>query len=148
MIFVDWNALIRHIDRSLPGKGLWMQCVPVFDDDALTEEGVGLAIQREPVSAVPRSVEDRWYSVVFFRVVPDPAATGPDGDFLEGRGDTTDDWEVVVGYQGEHDTLEEAIQEAKGLTRDLPKSAIYPTTQKLAAALDQVEDPEDLEDIA
>lgn len=148
MIFVDWNTLIRHIDRSLPGKGLWMQCVPVLDDDAPTEEGVGLAVQRESVSAVLRSGEDLWYSVVFFRVVPDPAATRPDGDFLQGRGDTADDWEIIVGYQVEHETLEEAIDEAKGLSRDLPKSTIYPTTQKLAAALDQVEDPEALDDIA
>lgn len=145
MIFVDWNALIRHIDRSLPGRGLWMQCVPVFDDDAPTEEGVGLAIQRE---SAPGSSDDLWYPVVFFRVVPDPAATGPDGAFLEGRGDTTGDWEILVGYQGEHDTLEDAIKEAKSLTRDLPKSAIYPTAEKLAAALDRVEDPEDLEEIA
>ena len=63
---MDWNFLIGHIDRALPGRGLWMQCVPVFDDDAPTEEGVGLAVQRAP------GPKGRSYAVVFFSVVPDP----------------------------------------------------------------------------
>ncbi len=65
MSCVDWNAMIRHISGALPGLGLWMQCVPVFDEDSPTEEGVGLAIQRES------GPKGRWYTVVFFSVVPD-----------------------------------------------------------------------------
>ncbi len=147
MFRVDWNALIRHIDRSLPGRGLWMQCVPVFDaPDAAggaTEEGVGLAIQRE---SGPKA---RWYKVVFFRVVPDEEALDEStGDFLPGRGDETADWVVKVGYEGDHDTLKEAIEEAKGLARDLPTGGVYSTHEIREAILDGVSDPEDLEEIA
>lgn len=144
MFRVDWNALIRHIDRSLPGRGLWMQCVPVFDaPDAPTEEGVGLAIQRES------GPKGRWYKVVFFRVVPDEDALDPEnGDFLPGRGDETADWVVEVGYEGDHDTLAEGIDEAKDLARDLPTGGVYATHEIREAILDGVTDPEDLEEIA
>ncbi len=144
MFPVDWNALIRHISRELPGLQLWIQCVPVFDDDAPTEEGVGLAVQRESGPGNP----GRWYTVVFFSVVPDPGAAGEDGRFLPGRGEEVSDWAVEVGYQGDHDTLEEAIDEAKGLARDLPMSGIYRTHERREAILDRVTDPEDLEEIA
>ena len=142
MFSMDWNALIRHISRALPGLGLWMQCVPVFDDDAPTEEGVGLAVQR---ASGPKG---RWYTVVFFSVVPDPGATGVDGTFLPGRGEEVADWAVEVGYQGDHDTLQEAIDDAKGLARDLPMSGIYRTHERREKILDQVSDPEDLEETA
>ena len=142
MLPMDWNALIRHISCALPGLGLWMQCVPVFDDDAPTEEGVGLAIQRQS------GPKGRWYTVVFFSVVPDPAAVGEGGTFLPGRGDEVADWAVEVGYEGEHDTLREAIDDAKGLARGLPMSGIYRTHERREAILDQVTDPEDLEEIA
>jgi hypothetical protein len=147
MIPVDWNALVRHIDRSLPGRGLWMQCEPVFDDDRPTEEGVGLAIQREP-AGTPAGNPGRWYTVAFFSVVPAPEAVGDDGRFLPGRGEEVSDWTVQVGYQGDHDNLGEAIDEAKDLARDLPTSGIYRTNERLEAILDQVTDPEDLEEIA
>lgn len=145
MIPVDWNALIRRVNAELPGLCLWMHCAPVFDDDAPTEEGVGLAIQRESGTRDSR----RWYLVVFFSVVPDLEAVGVDGGFLPGRGEEVSHWSVEVGYQGDHDTLEEALEEAKSLARHLPKSALYPTEERLAAVLDQVNDPEDnLEQIA
>ena len=142
MFPMDWNALIRHIDRALPGRGLWMQCVPVFESDRPTEEGVGLAIQRES------GPKGRWYSPVFFSVVPDPVAVGADGHFLPGRGEEASDWTVDVGYRGDHDTLEEAIEEAKGLAADLPMDGLYRTKERLDAILDRVTDPEDLEEIA
>jgi hypothetical protein len=142
MFPVNWNALIRHIDRSLPGRGLWMHCAPVFDSDRPTEEGVGLAVQRE---SGPRG---RWYLVVFFAVVPSTEAVGPDGGFLPGRGDDVCDWAVEVGYQGDHDTLEGAVGEAKGLAEGLPKSALYPNPERVRAFLDQVTDPGGLEEIA
>ncbi|MDQ3316864.1 MAG: hypothetical protein M3522_05955 [Actinomycetota bacterium] len=141
MFFVDWNALIRLIDRSLPGRGLWMHCAPVFDPDRPTEEGVGLAVQRES------GPKGRWYVVVFFSVVPSPEAVGPDGDFLPGRGEEVSDWVVDVGYQGDFDALEEAIGEAKDLAPRLPKSAIYPTAERFHAFLEEVTDPGDLEEI-
>ena len=116
-----------------------MQSVPVLDEpDAPTGEGVGLAIQRES------GPKGRWYEVVFFRVVPDEAALGSDGDFLPGRGEEASDWIVEVGYRGEHDDLEDAVEETKGLAGDLPMSRIYHTPERLAAILDEVSDPEDL----
>ena len=120
-----------------------MQCVPVFDDaaGAGTEEGVGLAIQREG------DASGRWYAVVFFRVVPDEGALERGGDFLPGRGDEVADWVVEVGYEGDHDTLAEAIREAKGLARDLPTGGVYATHEIREKILDQVSDPEDLEEI-
>jgi len=142
MFPMDWNALIRHIDRALPGRGLWMQCVPVFDSDRPTEEGIGLAIQRES------GPKGRWYSTIFFSVVPDPDAVGADGGFLPGRGEEAADWTVDVGYRGDHDTLEAAIDEAKGLAADLPINGMFRTEERLDAILDQVTDPEDLEEIA
>ncbi len=142
MFPMDWNALIRHIDRALPGRGLWMLCVPVFDGDRTTEEGVGLAIQRES------GPKDRWYSTVFFSVVPDPDAVGADGTFLPGRGEQAADWTVDVCYRGEHDTLQAAIYEAKGLAADLPMNHVFVTEERLDAILDRVTDPEDLEEIA
>ncbi|MBA3388551.1 MAG: hypothetical protein H0U02_04185 [Rubrobacter sp.] len=142
MIPVDWNALIRQIDRSLPGLSLWMHCAPVFDDDSPTEESVGLAIQRQS------GPKGRWYVVVFFRVVPDPAAVDEVGLFPPGRGQETSDWTVNVGYQGDHDNLEEAVAEAKDLARHLPSSALYPNEERLAAFLGKVTDPEDLEETA
>ena len=116
-----------------------MQSVPVLDDDSPIDEGVGLAIQRES------GPKGRWYEVVFFRVVPDEEALRADGDFLPGRGEETSDWIVEVGYQGEHDALEDAIEEAKGLARGLPMSGIYRTPERLEAILDKVSDPEDLD---
>lgn len=142
MIPVDWNALIRRIDRALPGLYLWMHCAPVFDHDAPTEEGVGLAIQR---LSGPKG---RWYMVVFFSVTPDPAAVDEDGLFPPGRGQETSDWIVKVGYQGDHDTLAEAVAEAKDVARHLPRSALYPNEERLAAFLEKVTDPEDLEETA
>jgi hypothetical protein len=137
MIPVDWNELVRHIDRSLPGRGLWMQCVPVFDDDSSTERGVGLAIQKEygPTAS--------WYTVVFFSVVPQADALTDDGDFLSGRGDDPEDWVVELGYQGDFDTLEAAIAEAKVLAARLPISPIFRTPERLHAILDKVSDPDD-----
>jgi hypothetical protein len=137
MIRVDWNELVRHIDRSLPGRGLWTQCVPVLDGDSSTESGVGLAIQKE---YGPRT---NWYSVVFFSVVPDPDALADDGDFLPGRGEETSDWNVEVGYRGDFDTLEEAIRESKDLAGHLPISPIFGTRQKLSEILDKVTDPDE-----
>lgn len=137
---MHWNALIRHIHRALPGLTLWMQSVPVLDrPDAPTWEGVGLAIQRES------GPKGRWYEVVFFRVVPDEEALAPSGDFLDGRGIETSDWIVEVGYRGEHDALEGAIEETKGLARGLPMSGIYRTPERLEAILDKVSDPGDLD---
>lgn len=144
MFPVDWNALIRRVDRSLPGRGLWMHCAPVFDSDRPTEEGAGLAVQRESGPGNP----GRWYVVVFFSVVPSPEAVGPDGDFLPGRGEEASDWVVEVGYRGDHDTLEGAVGEAKELAAGLPSSALYPNPERLRAFLDQVTDPGDLEEIA
>ncbi|MEW6638386.1 MAG: hypothetical protein AB1425_16405 [Actinomycetota bacterium] len=143
MIPVDWNELIRHIDKSLPGRGLWMQCVPVFDEDSPTESGVGLAIQKEYGPGT------NWYTVVFFSVVPDPDALADDGDFLPGRGEETADWNIEAGYQGDFDTLEEAIREAKALAEHLPISPIFGTRERLLDILDKVKDPdEDLQQSA
>ena len=141
MIPVDWNDLIRKIDRELPGLSLWMHCAPVLDDDSEIEQGVGLAVQRESGPGNP----GRWYLVVFFEVLPDPEALDGDGRFLEGRGEDVSDWIVEVGYQGDFDTLREAIGEAKDLAPRLPRSAIYPTEERFHAALEKVNDPEDLE---
>lgn len=139
MDFMDWNDLIRKINRELPGLSLWMHCAPVLDDDSPTEQGVGLAVQRE---AGPKG---RWFLVVFFELLPDPDALDAGGHFLEGRGEDPSDWTVKVGYQGDFDTLEEAIGEAKDLAPRLPRSAIYPTDERFHAALKRVHDPEDLE---
>lgn len=138
MISVDWNALVRHIDRSLPGLCLWMQCVPVRDDDSATEEGVGLALQRlsEPDGR-------RRYLVVFFSIFPSSDATDERSQFLPGRGERTDDWTIEVGYEGAFDLLEEAIHETKSLARDLPMSGIYRTHERREAILDEVADPDD-----
>lgn len=86
--------------------------------------------------------------MVFFRLLPGEGALGEDGDFLPGRGDKASDWVVEVGYRGEHDDLDGAREEAKGLARDLPPNAIYSTHERLVAILDRVSDPEDLEDTA
>lgn len=134
---MDWNELIRYIQRSLPGRDLWMQCMPVFDDDRPTEEGVGLAIQKE------YGPGEEWYSVVFFRVLPRSEALAADGDFLPGRGEDTSDWDVEIGYEGDFDTLARAIEEAKGLGAQLPMSGIYRTRERLFSILDQVRDPDD-----
>jgi hypothetical protein len=143
MIPMDWNELIRHIDKSLPGRGLWMQCVPVLDEDSPTESGVGLAIQKEYGPGT------NWYTVLFFTVVPDPDALAEGGDFLPGRGEKTSDWNVEVGYQGDFDILEEAIAEAKGLAANLPISPIFGTRERLLDILDKVADPdEDLQQSA
>ena len=131
---MHWNEQISHIHRSLPGLTLWMQCVPLLDDDSATEEGVGLATQRE---SEPKG---RWYDVVFFRVVADAGAPGADGDFLPGRGEEISDRIVEVGYRGEHDALEDAIGETKSLAKDLPMSGIYRTPERLEAILDKVTD--------
>jgi hypothetical protein len=85
-----------------------------------------------------------WYTVVFFAVVPDPDAVGPDCAFLPGRGEEVSDWAVRAGYQGDHDRLEDAVGEAKELAAGLPKSGLYPSPERLRAFLDQVTDPEDL----
>ncbi len=121
---------------------MWMLCVPVFDGDRTTEEGVGLGIQRES------GPKGHWYSTVFFSVVPDPDAIGADGIFLPGRGEEAPDWTVDVGYRGGHDTLQAAIHEAKGLAADLPMNCMYGNKERLDAILDWVTDPDDLEEIA
>lgn len=139
MIPVDWNDLIRNINRELPGLSLWMHCAPVLDDDSEIEQGVGLAVQRE------WGPKGRWYLVVFFELLPEPDTLDNAGRFLEGRGDDVSDWIVKVGYQGDFDTLEEAIGEARDLAPRLPRSAIYPTEERFHAALERVNDPEDLE---
>ncbi len=139
MMPVDWNDLIRKINRELPGISLWMHCAPVLDDDSEIEQGVGLAVQRES------GPKGRWYLVVFFGVVPEPEALADHGRFLAGRGEDPADWVVKVGYQEDFDTLQEAISEAKGLAPRLPRSAIYPTEERLVAFLEKVTDPEDLE---
>lgn len=139
MMPVEWNVLISKIDRELPGLSLWMHCAPVLDDDTETEQGVGLAVQRES------GPKGRWYLVVFFELLPDRDALDDEGRFLEGRGDDPSDWAVRVGYQGDFDTLEDAIGEAKDLAPRLPRSAIYPTEERFHAALERVNDPEDLE---
>lgn len=144
MMPVDWNELIRHINRSMPGVCLWMQCVPVWDDDSPTEEGVGLTIQRllDPGGG-------RHYQVIYFSVVPDPEATDEHGLFLPDRGDRTSDWTIESGYDGDFDTLEGAIAEAKSLARNLPMSGIFRTHERREAILDKVTDPdEDLEQSA
>jgi hypothetical protein len=135
--YPTWNELVRHIDRSLPGRGLWMQCVPVLDGDSPTESGVGLAVQKE------YGPKGDWYTVVFFTVVPDPDALAEDGDFLPDRGEETSDWNVEVGYQQDFDTLEEAIREAKGLAANLPISPIFGTRQGLFEILNKVTDPDE-----
>lgn len=142
MFPVHWNELVRQIDRSLPGRGLWMHCAPVFDDDRPTEEGVGLALQRES------GPETRRYVVVFFSVIPDPGAVAPGGRFAPGRGEEVSDWRVEVGYQGEFDALKDAVEEAKELASGLPKSGLYPGPERIAAFLDRVTDPDDLDEIA
>ncbi len=143
MFPMDWIELIRRIDRSLPGRGLWMQCVPVFDEAFPTEEGVGLAIQKEYGSKTNR------YAVVFFSVVPDPDALGDDGDFLPGSGEETPDWNIDIGYQEDFATLGEAVAEAKNLAANLPISPIFATRDGLLAVLDKVTDPDgDLEQTA
>lgn len=139
MLSVDWNELIRKISRELPGLSLWMHCAPVLDDDSEIEQGVGLALQRES------GPKGRWYLVVFFDVVPDPEALDDEGGLLERGGDDPSDWTVRIGYRGDFDTLEEAIGEAKDLATRLPRSALYPTAERLVAFLEKVEDPEDLE---
>lgn len=138
MLPVDWNELIRRIDRFLPGRGLWMQCAPVFDEASPTEEGVGLAIQKEHGPVTNR------YTVVFFTVTPDPDFLGGDGGFLHGHGDEAPDWNIEVGYQGDFDTLEEAVAEAKNLAIHLPISPIFANRDTLLATLDKVSDPDDL----
>lgn len=134
MFPVDWNALIRHIERSLPGRGLWMQCIPVFDQDKPTEEGVGLAIQREEG---PRS---RWYTVLFFTLRPTSDAVAPDGQFLPGRGDNPSDWTVDVSYDPEFEDLGSAKREARSLAQHLPKPYPPASPNALLNTIDALED--------
>lgn len=139
MPLMDFNALCRLINRSIPGRTKWMQCVPVFDGDSATEEGVGLAITAE------HGPNGYWYDVVFFSVVPDPGATADDGDFLPGRGEQTGDWDVQIGYTGDFDTIDEAVREAKVLARILPEAGIFPTRERFEASLDMLDETDELE---
>ncbi len=44
MTTMHFNRWFDLIDNEIPGQQLWMQCIPVWDDDKPTEECVGLAI--------------------------------------------------------------------------------------------------------
>jgi len=116
-----------------------MQCVPVWDGDSPTEEGVGLAITAE------HGPEAYWYNVVFFSVIPDPDATATDGDFLPGRGEYYSDWTVKTGYAEDFDTIEEAVKEAKVLARNLPQAGIFPTRERFEASLDMLDETDERE---
>lgn len=134
MILMDYNSLCRLIHRSLPGETRWMQCVPRRESGEPAEEGVGLAINRE---AGPKG---SWYLVVFFRVVPEQSATDDDGEFLPGRGEDPEDWSVRVGYTGDHDTLADAVDEARDLAKHLPRPAFFKTEAHQAAILGSLEE--------
>lgn len=137
MSSMDFNALCKLISRSLPGRTKWMRCVPVFDDESPTEEGIGLAITAE------RGPESYWYNVVFFTVVPSPDATADDGDFLPGRGEDASDWFVKTGYTEDFDTIGEAVGEAKALARNLPQAGIFPTRERFEASLDLLDETDE-----
>ena len=143
MTVMHFNDLFDLIEEALPGQRLWMQCVPVQDDDNPTEEGVGLAIQKTQKETYP---DKKTYSPVFFSVVPNNDALDDSGTLLPGRGEDASDWTVEIGYQEPFDTLAEAIDEAKILARGLPMSPIFRTEERRAAILDAVTDPEDFED--
>lgn len=136
---MDFNSLCDLVNRSLPGRTKWMQCIPVWDEDSWTEEGVGLAITAE---YGPGSY---WYNVVFFSVVPAPGATADDGGFLPGRGDGAADWTVETGYAEDFDTIEEAVEGAKALSRNLPTAGIFPTRERFEAALDRLDETDERE---
>lgn len=137
---MHFNQLFDLIVSKIPGQQLWMQCVPVWDEDKPTEEGVGLAIQKR----VTR--EGKTFSPVFFRVVPKDEATDESGRFLPGHHKGPEDWKVETGYENPHATLKEAIEETKRLARDLPMSPILRTEERRSAILDGVNDPEDDDD--
>lgn len=137
MFTMDYNTLCNLIDRALPGRTKWMQCVPVFDDDAPTEVGVGLAI------IANSGPESYWYDVTFFSVLPDPEATGHDGEFLPGRGDEASDWVVELGYSEDFGTIERAASEAKTLARNLPQAGVFPTRERFEASLDMLDETDE-----
>lgn len=145
MSVMHFNDLFDLIDEALPGQRLWMQCVPVQDDDSTTEEGVGLAIQKESLQK-ESSPHKKSYSPIFFSVVPKNEALDDSGTLLPGRGEDATDWNVEIGYQEQFGTLAEAIDEAKVLARGLPMSPIFRTEERRAAILDAVTDPEDFDD--
>ena len=115
----------------------------MWDEDSWTEEGVGLAITAE--HGPGRGPGSYWYNVVFFSVVPAPGATTEDGGFLTGRGDGAPDWTVETGYAEDFDTIGEAVEEAKALSRNLPEAGIFPTRERFEAALDMLDDTDERE---
>lgn len=137
MFVMDYNALCNLVDDSLPGRTKWMQCVPVAGDGAPTEQGVGLAITAEHGSY------SYWYDVVYFSVVPNPEASGADGDFLPGRGEDARDWVVLTGYREDFETIGEAVEEAKILARNLPQAGIFPSRERFEAALDMLDETDE-----
>jgi hypothetical protein len=137
MFVMDYNALCNLVDHALPGRTKWMQCVPVIDKDAPTEQGVGLAITAE------RGPESYWYDVVYFSVAPNPEATGADGDFLPGRGEGASDWIVKTGYEEDFETIGEAVEETKILSRNLPQAGIFPSRERFESALDLLDDTDE-----
>ena len=128
MFVMDYNALCNLVGDALPGRTKWMQCVPVSGDGAPTEQGVGLAITAE------RGPDSYWYDVLYFSVVPNPEATGADGDFLPGRGEDGWDWAVQLGYEEDFDTIGEAVEEAKVLARNLPQAGIFPSKERFVSS--------------
>ena len=137
MFMMDYNVLCNLVDDALPGRTKWMQCVPVLEKDAPTEQGVGLAITAE------HGPDSYWYDVVYFSVVPNPEATGEDGNFLPDRGEDGRDWTVKLGYEEDFDTIGEAVEEAKILARDLPQSGIFPSRERFEAALDMLDETDE-----
>lgn len=137
MFGMDFNALCRLVNRSLPGTTKWMQCVPVLDSSEATEEGVGLAINAET------GPESYWYNLVFFSVVPAPDATQDDGGFLVGRGEDISDWIVEIGYSEDFDAIKDAVREAKALARNLPQAGIFPTQERFEASLDLLDETDE-----
>jgi hypothetical protein len=142
MFVMDYNALCNLVDRSLPGRTKWMQCVPVGGDGAPTEQGVGLAITAEHGPA------SYWYDVVYFSVVPSPEVTGADGGFLPGRGEDASDWIVELGYEEAFETIGEAVEEAKVLVRNLPQAGIFPSRERFEAALNMLDETDEKQALA
>ena len=142
MFVMDYNTLCNLVDDSLPGRIKWMQCVPVEDEDAPTEQGVGLAITAE------HGPDSYWYDVVYFSVVPNPDASGTEGDFLPGRGEEASDWVVKLGYEEDFETIREAVEEIKILARNLPQAGIFPTRERFEVALDSLDETDEKQTLA